>query len=117
MAWYRSGGSSAKMATGSFTSGANQYDKVEINCGFKPDYVIVKMAFRGGYSHAMYSGQDTWSFSYWDLRPIENTGYLLTLGQATGETGISDITDTGFKYRVNASNTRSQACEYIAIKF
>jgi hypothetical protein len=132
MAWIRcigndgggGGGGGASVATGSFTSGSERYAKVEINCGFQPDYVEVKMVFESGYTYACAfheSRPDDANYSYgksfWDLRPIEGAWYEITLGSETGETGISDITSTGFKYRVNGGNTQNKACTYKAVKF
>lgn len=124
MAWFRSrkkgsGGSSVQIVTGSFTSGAAAQQKVEVNCGFQPDYVEVKMAFESGYTYAnaYMESRGTYGKSTWDLRPIEGVEYNITLGSTEGETGISDITSTGFKYRVNGGNTWNKACTYTAIKF
>lgn len=119
------GSGDGQVVRGTFTSPSTQYGKIEIDCGFQPDLVVVLMAFTGNTSQHL-TGQtlatcikksDGNYFSSWDLRPMENTSLTLALGQATGETGISDITSTGFKYRVNASNTQGKACEYTAVKF
>ena len=113
------GGGGAQMATGNFTSGTAAQQKVEINCGFQPDYVEVVMVFESGYTYAnaYMESRGTYGKSFWDLRPIEGACYEIQLGSAEGETGISDITSTGFKYRVNGGNTQGKACTYTAIKF
>lgn len=125
MAWFRSrkkSGGGYTEATGSFTSGTTAQQKVEVNCGFKPDLVMVDMAFGNGFSRATYLSTAWYEetdhpTSVWDLRPIENVIYAITPGSVSGETGITDLTDTGFKYRVNGSNTQGKACTYTAIKF
>ena len=125
MAWFRSrkkgsgGGSGALVATGSFTSGSTQYEKVEIYCGFKPDYVEVIMEFESGYTYACayMESRGTYGKSFWNLRPLENVTYEIELGSSTGETGITDFTTNGFKYRVNGGNTRNKSCTYKAVKF
>ena len=109
-------------ATGSFTSGTESWQKVEVNCGFKPDLVMVDMAFGNGFTRATYLSTAWYEetdhpTSVWDLRPMENVIYAITPGSEQGETGISDLTDTGFKYRVNGGNTQGKACTYTAIKF
>ncbi len=113
------GGGSSTEATGSFISGSTSQQKVEINCGFKPDYVEVIMEFGNGYTYAnaYMESRGEYGKSFWDLRPIEGACYEITLGSENGETGISDITNTGFKYRVNGGNTQNKACTYRAIKF
>lgn len=116
------GGSKYIKTTGSFTSGASQWAKVEVNCGFKPDLVMVDMEFGNGFTRATYLSTAWYEetdhpISVWDLRPMENVIYAITPGSAEGETGISDITSTGFKYRVNGNNTQNKACTYKAMKF
>lgn len=116
------GGSKYIKATGSFTSGTASQQKVEVNCGFKPDLVMVDMEFGNGYTRATYVSTSSFEStdhptSVWDLRPIENVIYAITPESETGETGITDLTDTGFKYRVNGYNTFGKACTYTAIKF
>lgn len=116
------GGSKYIKATGSFTSGTSTYEKVEVNCGFKPDLVMVDMEFGNGYTRATYVSTSAFEStdhptSVWDLRPLESVIYAITPESETGETGITDLTDSGFKYRVNGSNTFGKACTYTAIKF
>lgn len=126
MAWFRSrkkgSGGGYTEATGSFTSGSSQGAKVEVNCGFKPDLVMVDMEFGNGFSRATYLSTAWYEatdhpISVWDLRPMENVIYAITPGSVGGETGITDLTDTGFKYRSNGWNTQNKACTYTAIKF
>lgn len=116
------GGSKYIKATGSFTSGTESQQKVEVNCGFKPDLVMVDMEFGDGFTRATYLSTAWYEetdhpASVWDLRPMESVIYAITPGSAEGETGITDLTDTGFKYRVNGWNTQGKACTYAAIKF
>lgn len=109
---------SGQIVTGEFVTGSEQYAKVEIDCGFKPDFIQVLMDFESGHTIATYVSKDNnENINEWDLRPIEGVRYDIALGQETGETGISDITNTGFKYRCNASNTQGKLCSYKAVKF
>lgn len=126
MAWFRSrkkgGGSSMQIATGTFTSGTSAQQKVEVYCGFQPDVVMVDMEFGNGYTRATYLSTEAFEttdhpISVWDLRPMENVVYAITPGSVTGETGITDITSYGFKYRVNGSNTQNKPCTYKAVRF
>ena len=116
------GGSKYIKATGSFTSASSGGQKVEVNCGFKPDLVMVDMEFGNGFTRATYLSTAWYEetdhpASVWDLRPMENVIYAIVPGSVNGETGITDLTDTGFKYRSNGSNTTNKACTYTAIKF
>ena len=116
------GGSKYIKATGSFTSASSAGQKVEVDCGFKPNLVMVDMEFGNGYTRATYLSTAWYEetdhpTSVWDLRPMENVIYAIVPGSVSGETGITDLTDTGFKYRSNGSNTTNKACTYTAIKF
>ena len=116
------GGSKYIKTTGSFTSASSGGQKVEVNCGFKPDLVMVDMEFGNGFTRATYLSTAWYEetdhpASVWDLRPMENVIYAIVPGSVSGETGITDLTDTGFKYRSNGSNTTNKACTYTAIKF
>lgn len=119
------GGGVSEYATGTFTTGSSMYAKVEVNCGFEPDYLVVDMEFGSGHTCATYFkgtniNPDTnryYERSIWDLRPIEPAINEIQLGSEQGETGISDITSTGFKYRCMAANTQNKPCTYKAIKF
>ena len=116
------GGSKYIKTTGSFTSASSGGQKVEVNCGFKPDLVMVDMEFGNGFTRATYLSTAWYEetdhpSSVWDLRPMENVIYAIVPGSVNGETGITDLTDTGFKYRSNGSNTTNKACTYTAIKF
>lgn len=116
------GGSKYIKTTGSFTSASSGGQKVEVDCGFKPDLVMVDMEFGNGFTRATYLSTAWYEetdhpISVWDLRPMENVIYAITPGSESGETGITDLTDTGFKYRSNGSNATNKACTYTAIKF
>ena len=116
------GGSKYIKTTGSFTSASSGGQKVEVNCGFKPDLVMVDMEFGNGFTRATYLSTAWYEetdhpASVWDLRPMENVIYAIVPESVNGETGITDLTDTGFKYRSNGSNTTNKACTYTAIKF
>ena len=110
------------VVTGSFTTGSTVGSVVEINCGFEPDYIKVLMDFGNSQTTAYYfktGNEDNEEISVWDLRPTEGAIYQIFNpdGTVTNETGICEITATGFKYKANASNTTSKACTYQALKF
>lgn len=113
----QSGGGGDWTVEGTFTTGSNQYDKVEVNCGFMPDYIEVVLPFSSNSKTiAYYNIRISTTFSYWII-PSENRTYNITLGSSIGETGISDITATGFKFRCNAANTRNVQCTFVAKKY
>lgn len=98
---------------GTFTTGSTQYAKVEVNCGFRPTYISVILPFQSGDTTAVYDADVSTTTSTWTI-PQEHNTYTIQLGSETGETGITDITDTGFKFRCNAANTRNVQCTYSA---
>ena len=100
--------------SGTFTTGTQQYDKVEVNCGFRPTYIQVILPFSNGDTTATYDASVSTTTSTWYI-PMESRTYTIDLGSAQGETGITDITDTGFKFRCNAPNTRNVQCTYSAL--
>lgn len=111
-----------QMYSGTFTTASTQGTEVTVECGFQPDYVWVKMEFSTGYTYAYYIDPHIASngrVSVWDLRPIENHAYQLIApnGTTSDETGISDVTSSGFKYMSKASNTLNKSCTFIAYKF
>lgn len=99
--------------SGTFTTGGTQYAKVEVNCGFRPTYIQVILPFSNGNTYATYDADVSTTTSTWEI-PMEHNTYTITLGSETGETGITDITDTGFKFRCNAPNTRNVQCTFSA---
>ena len=103
----------ATIATGSFTTGTTSQERVEINCGFQPDIVIVDFLFNNQHTTCMcYTPH---SSSVWDVRPAESVVHPVPMN-TDGETGISEITSIGFNFRVKGSNTFGLPCDYIAIK-
>lgn len=101
--------------SGTFVTGSAKYEKVEVNCGFRPDYIEVTLPFSSGDTTAIYDASVSTTTSTWKI-PQESNKYTIELGSVTGETGITDITDTGFKFRCNASNTRGVTCTFTASK-
>lgn len=102
-----------RVATGTFTTGSVAQQRVEINCGFQPDIVIVDLLFSNQHTTCMCYAPH--SSSVWDVRPAESVVHPVPMN-TNGETGISEITSTGFNFRVNGNNTFNLPCEYAAIK-
>ena len=99
--------------SGSFTTGSTQYEKVIVDCGFKPTSISVILPFSNGDTYAEYDEAISTTTSTWEI-PMESRTYTITLGSETGESGITDILDNGFKFRCNASNTRNVNCTFEA---
>lgn len=99
--------------SGTFTTGTNQYQKVDVYCGFRPTYIQVILPFSNGDTTAIYDASISTTTSTWTI-PMEHRTYTIDIGSVTGETGITDITDTGFKFRCNAPNTRNVNCTFVA---
>lgn len=99
--------------SGSFTTGSTQYEKVIVDCGFKPTSISVVLPFSNGDTYAEYDEVISTTTSTWEI-PMESRTYTITLGSETGESGITDILDNGFKFRCNASNTRNVNCTFEA---
>lgn len=98
---------------GTFTTGSMQYQKVDVYCGFKPTYIKVILPFSNGDTTAIYDASVSTTQSTWTI-PMEHRTYTIDIGSVTGETGITDITNTGFKFRCNAPNTRNVECTFEA---
>ena len=107
---------------GSFTTGSTVDSVVIINCGFEPDFIKVLMDFGSSQTTAYYfktGNADNEEISVWDLRPTEGAIYQIfePSGPASSETGICEVTSTGFKYKAHGGNTTSKACTFVAYKF
>lgn len=100
--------------SGTFTTGSTQYQKVDVYCGFRPKYIKVILPFSNGDTTAIYDSTISTTTSTWTI-PMEHRTYTIDIGSDTGETGITDITDTGFKFRCNAPNTRNVNCTFEAL--
>lgn len=99
--------------SGTFTTGSIQYEKVIVDCGFKPTSISVVLPFSNGDIYAEYDEAVSTTTSTWEI-PMESQTYTIILGSETGESGITDILDNGFKFRCNASNTRNVNCTFEA---
>lgn len=113
------GGDTSKIKTGTFTTENTQYGLSEIDCGFKPDLVVVFLPISQKDTTSYWEKNASWAATsaIWCIKPAENAAYEVTLGRTTGETGIQSITDTGFKFIVNGSNTRNIECKYVAVNY
>ncbi len=118
------GGGNVQIAKGTFTSSSSQHSKTSINCGFKPDYVIVEFTLsnNNGYTYAIAFNEPQHQHytGWWDLRPTESSTYSNAVGtgdQSISEAGVSDILDDGFKFSTGGYNTVGRVCNYTAIKY
>ena len=113
------GGGGANVSTGTFVSSDTQYGIVSVNCGFKPDLVIVKLPFDGVDTTSYWWCDASWADEYaiWNLHPAEGSCYMIELGRESGETGIQQINNNGFSFMSNGGNTLSITCGYVAIKY
>ena len=109
------------VSVGTFVTENTANAETEVYCGFKPDYIHVEMEFESGHTYADYYRSNNYVYSWWDLRPIENTRYAILNGEdatvgANGETGITRTMNSGFAYRAHGSNTFNKHCTYYAVK-
>ena len=114
-----SGGATIKSVTGTFTSPATAQGTIHIDCGFKPDIVQVYFSFKSSAKNSCsyfnkFIRNDS---AVWDTRPIENFIHFNYFENASGETGICGVDETGFTFRTNGDNTFNKECNYIAYKF
>ena len=104
---------------GTFVSASTQHGIVDVNVGFKPDLIMVKLPFTGGDTSSYWEKGMSWAetTAFWNLKPVENVTYLVELGRTTGETGIQAINYNGFSFMSNGGNTQGVTCEYVAVKY
>ena len=109
----------ATMKQGTFVSASSQFGIVDVNCGFEPDLVMVKLPFTGGDTTSYWEKGMSWAEtkSIWNLYPAETVVYVVDLGRQSGETGIQAINNNGFSFMSNGGNTQGVTCEYIAVKY
>lgn len=109
----------AKVKQSTFVSATSQYGIVDVDCGFKPDMVMVKLPFGNNDTTAYWEKGVSWAEtkSIWNLFPAESVVYVVDLGRQSGETGIQAINDNGFSFMSNGANTQGITCEYIAVKY
>lgn len=114
---YISGNATVKQ--GAFVSASTQYGIVDVDLGFKPDMLMVKLPFTGGDTVSYWEKSLSYAqnSAIWCLKPAENVSYEIALGRQSGETGIQAINDNGFSFMSNGWNTRNVTCEYIAVKY
>lgn len=109
----------AKKAEGTFVSASTQYGIVDVDCGFKPDLIMVFMPFTGGDTVSYWEKDASWAQTkaIWCLVPAEGVAYDVNLDRVDGETGIQAINDDGFSFMSNGWNTQGVTCRYVAIKY
>lgn len=99
--------------TGTFISASTSQGKVDIDCGFEPNYILVVLPFGNGNTYAIYAEMLSTTISKWWI-PMERNKYDIIIGSETGETGINDILSNGFKFRSNGGNTQGVNCQVSA---
>ena len=109
----------ATVKQGTFVSATSQFGIVDVDCGFKPDMIMVKLPFTGGDTVSYWEKGLSYAqnSAIWCLKPVENVSYEVALGRVDGETGIQAINDDGFSFMSNGGNTQGVTCEYIAVKY
>ena len=113
------GGGASQVATGTFTSAAEQYGIVSVNCGFEPDAILVILPFVNGDTVSYWWKEASWSATsaIWCVKPAENNANEVALNRSSGETGIQAINSNGFAFMSNGANTRDVTCKYLAVKY
>lgn len=109
----------ATVKQGTFISASSQYGIVDVDCGFEPDMVMVKLPFTGGDTVSYWEKGLSYAqnSAIWCLKPAENVAYEVALDRQSGETGIQAINNNGFSFMSNSGNTQGATCEYIAVKY
>lgn len=104
---------------GTFVSASSQFGIVDIDCGFKPDLVMVRLPFGNNDTTSYWEKGMSWAETHamWNLYPAESVLYYVELDRQSGETGIQAINDNGFSFMSNGGNTQGVTCEYIAVKY
>lgn len=115
------GGGGTVPVEGDFTTSSSTDGVVTIELGFRPRCIMVDLPIdsSGRTTNAVYSegiGTNKVVYSIWDLHPVESRYYVLDLNSGGGESGISGVTDTGFKFRAHGGNTTNRKCHYIAFR-
>lgn len=112
------GGGSTDNVSGTFVTASEMYGIVDIDIGFKPDFIIVSLPFDGVDTTSYWWSGASWgdNYAFWNLFPAEANIYYLALDRGSGETGIQAINDNGFSFMSNSPNTQGVTCNYIAGK-
>lgn len=113
----RAGGRDMKHKSGTFITSPYENGRVTVEVGFKPDALKVTLPFSNGDTYAVYNSTTFKDKTYWWI-PMENSTRFYNIPDTgDGETGIVEITDTGFVFRSYAGNTCGVECTYEAMKF
>jgi hypothetical protein len=114
-------GGNCTKAEGTFVSASTQHGIVDVDCGFKPDLLMVSLPLGVGVNDTVSYWEKDMSFAennaVWCLQPAEGSSYTVALGRVDGETGIQAINDDGFSFMSNAWSTQGVTCRYVAIKY
>lgn len=100
-----------------FTTLPSENSKITVTCGnygdmFRPNYIKVTLTVNGDPVVCLYDASYSTTVSTWQVG--DNTPIEVPLGQETGNPGISDILDNGFKFRSGDSSTQRVYCTFTA---
>lgn len=100
-----------------FTTLPSENSKITVTCGnygdrFRPNYIKVTLTVNGDPVVCLYDASYSTTVSTWQVG--DNTPIEVPLGQETGNPGISDILDDGFKFRSGDSSTQRVYCTFTA---
>ena len=113
----RAGGRDMKHKSGTFITSPDENGRVTVEVGFKPEFLKVTLPFDSGDIYAVYDSLTFKDKTYWWI-PMESSTRFYTIPDiGDGETGIVEITDTGFVFRSHAENTRNVNCTYEAVMY
>lgn len=98
-------GGAVQKVNGTFTLGNTMLEEVSVDCGFKPDIVIIPIIDEDSQMYTI-------CFPFFEFSNME---YLVSGGLEGMAIGMAQATDTGFLIMI--VNSESQTCNYIAIKY
>lgn len=113
----RAGGRDMKHKSGTFITSPDENGRVTVEVGFKPEFLKVTLPFSNGDTYAVYDSLTFKDKTYWWIPMESSTRFYTIPDTGDGETGIVEITDTGFVFRSHAGNTRNVTCTYEAVMY
>lgn len=113
----RAGGRDMKHKSGTFITSPDENGRVTVEVGFKPEFLKVTLPFDSGDTYAVYDSLTFKDKTYWWIPMESSTRFYTIPDTGDGETGIVEITDTGFVFRSHAENTCNVTCTYEAVMY